>query len=127
MVKMRNTIIMLIVGLIFVSVFTVFSPVEIGTASGNTIYVDDSGGADYTTIQDAINIANESDTIYVYGGTYNENVVVNKPLTLSGEGSGSTTINGESDHTLKVTSDNVTISGFKIKNTDGSSYACIQL
>ena len=127
MVKMRNTVIMLIVGLIFISVFTVFLPVEIGTASGNTIYVDDLGGADYTTIQDAINAANESDTIYVYSGTYNENIVVNKSLTLSGGGSGSTTINGEGDHTLKVTSDNVTISGFKIKNTDGSSYACIQL
>jgi len=118
---------MLIVGLIFISVFTVFLPVETCVASGNTIYVDDSGGADYTTIQDAINIANESDTIYVYGVIYNENIVVNKSLTLSGGGSGSTTINGEGYHTLKVTSDNVTISGFKIKNTDGSSYACIQL
>jgi len=126
-VKMRNTVVMLIVGLIFVSVFTVLLPVEIGTASGNIIYVDDSGGADYSTIQDAVNFANESDTIYVYGGTYNENIVVNKSLTLSGGGSGSTTINGEGDHTIKVNSDNVIISGFKIKNTDGSSYACVQL
>ena len=123
---MRNTVVMLIVGLIFASAFTVFSPVEIGTASGNTIYVDDSGGADYTTIQDAINAANESDTIYVYSGTYSENIVVNKSLTLSGGGSGSTTINGEGDHALKVTSDNVTISGFKIQNT-GGSHACIFL
>jgi len=127
MVKMRNTVVMLIVGLIFVSVFTVLLTVEIGTASGNIIYVDDSGGADYSTIQDAVNFANESDTIYVYGGTYNENIVVNKSLTLSGGGSGSTTINGEGDHTIKVNSDNVIISGFKIKNTDGSSYACVQL
>jgi len=126
-VKMRNTVVMLIVGLIFVSVFTVLLTVEIGTASGNIIYVDDSGGADYSTIQDAVNFANESDTIYVYGGTYNENIVVNKSLTLSGGGSGSTTINGEGDHTIKVNSDNVIISGFKIKNTDGSSYACVQL
>lgn len=126
MVKVRNTVATLIVGLILVSAIAVFLPVEICTASGNTIYVDDSGGANYTTIQDAVNIANESDTIYVYSGTYNENVVVNKPLTLSGEGSGSTTINGEGDHTLKVTSNNVTLSGFKIQNT-GNSHACIFL
>ena len=124
---MKNTDIMLITGIVFLSVFNVFLPVETCVASGNTIYVDDSGGADYTNIQDAVNAANDSDTIYVYGGTYNENVVINKSLTLTGGGSGITTINGEGDHTLKVTSDNVTISGFKIKNTDGSSYACIQL
>ncbi|MEA3458877.1 MAG: NosD domain-containing protein, partial [Candidatus Thermoplasmatota archaeon] len=137
MVKMRNTLVMLIMGLIFVSVFTVFLPVEIGVASGNTIYVDNGNTAGpwngtqsnpYQYIQDGINAANESDTVYVYSGTYNENIVVNKSLTLSGEGSGSTTINGEGgQHTAKVTSDNVTISGFKIKNTDGGSYACIQL
>ena len=127
MVKMRNTIIMLIVGIFFVSIFTVFLPFEICVASANIIYVDDSGGADYTNIQDAVNAANDSDTIYVYGGTYNEKVIINKSLILTGGGSEITTINGEGDHTLKVTSDNVTISGFKIKNTDSSSYACIQL
>jgi len=124
---MRNTIIMLIVGIFFVSIFTVFLPFEICIASANIIYVDDSGGADYTNIQDAVNAANDSDTIYVYGGTYNEKVIINKSLILTGGGSEITTINGEGDHTLKVTSDNVIISGFKIKNTDSSSYACIQL
>jgi len=124
---MKNTFIMLITGIVFLNVFNVFLTVETCVASGNTIYVDDSGGADYTNIQNAVNAANDSDTIYVYGGTYNENVVVNKSLTLTGGGSGITTINGEDDHTLKVTSDNITISGFKIKNTDSSSYACIQL
>ena len=82
MVKVRNTVATLIVGLILVSAIAVFLPVEICTASGNTIYVDDSGGANYTTIQDAVNIANESDTIYVYSGTYNENVEITKDLIL---------------------------------------------
>ena len=124
---MRNTNIMLIVGLFLVSIFNVLLPVEISIASTNIIYVDDSGGADYTNIQEAVNAANDSDTIYVYGGTYNEKVVINKSVTLTGGGREITTINGEGDHTLKITSDNVTISGFKIKNTDSSSYACIQL
>lgn len=35
-----------------------------------TIYVDDDGNADYTNIQDAIDNANDVDTIFVYNGTY---------------------------------------------------------
>jgi pectin methylesterase-like acyl-CoA thioesterase len=76
MVEMKNADIMLITGIVFLSVFNVFLPVETCVASGNTIYVDVSGKADYTNIQDAVNAANDSDTIYVYGGTYNENVAV---------------------------------------------------
>ncbi|MHC4537969.1 MAG: hypothetical protein ACYS6K_28910 [Planctomycetota bacterium] len=35
----------------------------------------------YTTIGAAITAANSGDTIYVYAGTYNENVVLDKTLT----------------------------------------------
>ena len=51
----------------------------------NTIYVDDSGGADYTSIQEAINNAEEGATVYVYMGTYYENIFINKTLSLIGE------------------------------------------
>lgn len=49
------------------------------------IYVDDSGGADYTSIQEAIDNANDGDTVYVYSGYYNEQVVINKSINLTGE------------------------------------------
>lgn len=49
-----------------------------------TLTVDDSGGADYTRIQDAINAASDEDTVLVYSGTYYENVNVNKRLVLRG-------------------------------------------
>jgi len=117
---------MLMMGIMLISVFNVFLPVETCVASGNTIYVDDSGGANYTNIQDAIDAVNESDTIYVYSGTYNENIVINKTLILTGAGSGSTAINGNGDHTIKISADTVSISGFKIENT-GDSDACVFL
>ncbi len=58
----------------------------ISYASGKTWYVDDDGGPgiDFTRIQDAVNAASNGDTIIVYNGTYFENVVVNKQLTLKG-------------------------------------------
>jgi hypothetical protein len=48
---------MLIAGIMFLSSFTIFIHIETCVASGNTFYVDDDGGADYTSIKDAINAA----------------------------------------------------------------------
>jgi hypothetical protein len=39
-------------------------------ASANTLYVDDDGSVEFTSIQEAIDNAVEGDTIYVYNGTY---------------------------------------------------------
>lgn len=108
-------------------------PIENCIASGNTIYVDDSGGADYTSIQDAIDAASSGDTVYVYSGTYNENVVISKNLTLTGENKDTTTIDGgKNGHVLYAygTLSNkieTHISGFTIRNAGGLGYDCIAL
>ena len=44
------------------------------SASGKTIYVDDDGPADFSTIQAAIDDSNDGDTIIVACGTYYENI-----------------------------------------------------
>jgi len=41
-------------------------------------------GCPYTSIQSAINAASPGDTIAIGAGSYYENVVVNKPVTLRG-------------------------------------------
>jgi len=72
---------------------------------------------DYPTIQEAINTASPGDIIYVYNGTYLENVVVNKTVALIGEDSHITTIDGgELETAILITANNVSISGFTIKN-----------
>jgi len=62
-------------------------------AAGNTLYVGGNSPGNYTTIQSAINTANPGDTIFVYSGTYYENVLVNKTLNLFGENKDITIIN----------------------------------
>jgi parallel beta-helix repeat protein len=81
--------------------------------------VDDDGPADFHTIQKAINAASPGDKIYVYNGTYYENVGVNKTVSLIGENRNNTIINGYYTYktsVLSVTADDVRISGFTIQN-----------
>jgi parallel beta-helix repeat protein len=83
-----------------------------------TLYVNETGsGGAYTNIQDAINASIDGDTVYVYSGTYYENVVVNRSIDLTGEDTNSTIVNGGGTGTVVyVTVDWVNITGFTITN-----------
>ena len=88
-------------------------------ATSNTIWVPDN----YTTIQEAINNANEGETILVKAGTYYERVIVNKPLSLVGENKQNTTIDGSGTETVVyVIANNITLSGFTIQNGEQGIY-----
>jgi nitrous oxidase accessory protein len=88
-------------------------------AISNTIWVPDN----YTTIQEAINNANEGETILIKAGTYYEHVIVNKPLLLVGENKQNTTIDGSGTETVVyVIANNVTLSGFTIQNGEQGIY-----
>ncbi len=84
-----------------------------------------NSGLNYTTIQEAIDNATALDTILVDGGTYYENVDVNKSLTIRGNetGSGPPALNaGGSGNGFSVSSDNVTIENFSVINTEVTIY-----
>ncbi|HDN65763.1 MAG TPA: hypothetical protein ENF23_05655, partial [Methanosarcinales archaeon] len=76
-----------------------------------TLTVGDHSGVDFTSIQAAIDAALPGDTVYVYAGTYSEDVGVNKRLTLEGEGADAVTVtNHASDSPIfNVTADYVNI------------------
>ena len=98
-------------------------PIElIGEVSGAILYVNSTGsGGAYTSIQDAVDAANPGDTVFVYGGIYYENVIINTPVTLIGE-RGVTSINGSgSGKVVKIEVDNVVVDGFNIESC-GSGY-----
>ncbi|MCK4613682.1 MAG: right-handed parallel beta-helix repeat-containing protein [Thermoplasmata archaeon] len=88
-----------------------------------TWIVDDDGGADYTSIQGAVDVAEDGDTIRVYEGTYYENVVVNKSVSLIGNGSANTTIyGGGTGDVVRITADWCNVSGFRITGR-GDNYS----
>ncbi len=78
----------------------------------------------YPSITDAIGNASAGDTILVRSGTYFENPIIDKPLTLQGENSANTIVVGTGDSVgtsvFTVTADNVKISGFTITSANYS-------
>ncbi len=71
----------------------------------------------YKTIQSAIDAAATDDVINVYNGTYNENIVVDKTVTIKAAGSGAIIAGKENHPVVEIKSDNVTLDGFTIYHT----------
>ena len=92
----------------------------------HTLYVPD----DYERIQWAINNATPGDTILILSGTYHEHIAVNKPLTLLGEKSETTIVDGDGEpqNIVEVTSSNVVIQGLTVQNSSTTgTYAGIKI
>lgn len=84
----------------------------------DTIYVGSGPGNDSATIQGGINLASAGDTVFVWGGTYYENVVVDKPINLTGEDRETTIIDGGgSGDVVYISVDWVNVSGFGVRNS----------
>jgi len=93
---------------------------------GSKIYVDDDntegpwdGTIDhpYRYIQDAINVSS-SNTVYVFNGTYYENIIVNRSIKLIGENKETTIIDGgDKGNVVKIVSYNNRIKSFTIRNS----------
>jgi parallel beta-helix repeat protein len=85
------------------------------------------------SIQQAINSANPGDIVNIPSGTYYENVIINKTITLVGAGRDTTIINGQNiSTTVTVSASNVSISGFEITNgcdesllVESSAFSCV--
>lgn len=87
------------------------------SVSGRTITVDDDGGADFNTIQNAVNASESGDVIFVYSGTYNESVLVNTSIDLIGQSRDDTIIQGGFwETTLTISKPWVNITGIEIRS-----------
>ncbi len=80
-------------------------------------YVDKSGDADFTSIQEAVTAVDAGDTIIVKDGIYTENIVVDKSLVIQSEnGAELTTVQAADtkEDVFSVMAENVTINGFSV-------------
>jgi parallel beta-helix repeat protein len=98
---------------------------------GSTIYVDDDNTAGpwdgtlehpYQFINDGITYAAAGDTVFVFNGTYHENVDVFTSIELVGENMDTTIIDANEIGTaVRITANSVTLSGFTITHSGSNS------
>lgn len=119
-----NKFILLLVSICVIALaFTNFPSVK--SENAKSINVDKTGFADFTSIQDAIDSANEGDIIHVAPGTYFENIVINKTITIIGSDKDKTIIDGRGIGNviwLAPSSNWVNITGFTIQNSGFEEY-----
>ena len=124
----KKSLAIIIFSFLIINCFITFFIVEKTQATGNRYYVSDKpniynyGTAEYpfNNIQHAIDIASNGDTIYVFGGEYNETLVIDKEVTLVGSIEGGDSIISyipSHKYTIQITADNVNLTGFNINNT----------
>ncbi len=106
---------------------TFFIVAMVSCAGAVTITVDDDiEGANYKSIQNAVDNATDGDTILVYPGNYTENVYVSKELTIISlsENPVDTVIHAANseDDVFNIVEDNVTIKGFGISGARTDQY-----
>jgi parallel beta-helix repeat protein len=92
------------------------------------IYVDDDAPQEWyndahvKTITEAVEIVAKGETVFVFNGTYVENVVIDKTIRLIGQDEKSTIIDGgKIENVVCVAADQVNITGFTIRNSKPAS------
>ena len=105
---------------------TEYKTFHITSSHGDTIYVDDDNTAGpwdgtiehpYQFIQDGVDNAQNDDTVFVFNGTYFENVMINKKINRIGEQKEITIIDGSNNgKVLSITTNQVNINTFTIQN-----------
>jgi len=121
MYNMKRSLLIFTIIFFIIIFFSSIIIADVTSSFSDTIYVDDNGESEYRKIQDAINIANNGDTIFVNEGIYNENIIIDKSIILTGENKNNTIINGNgTGDVICIINQGVVITGFTIQNSGNS-------
>ncbi len=118
---MKNRILWIFICTLFISV--IFNSVGANISnrsiqsncSFETLYVGGSGPDNYSKIQDAIDNASYLDTVFVYSGTYDEHIIIDKPILVVGQNKENTIIDAHGYDAVLITVNFVRIEGFTIE------------
>ena len=84
----------------------------------NPIIVDINGYGDHTTIEEAIDSSSHGDVIEIWEGRYPENILIHRDITLRGNGTSSTVIDGKGmGNVITILSGQVIIMDLVITNS----------
>ena len=96
-------------------------PVWYVHSQGSDELGDGSEGLPFATIQNAIDVSYDSDTVYVHAGTYYENINLTKNIVLEGENRETTIIDGgQNGRVVSINGDNIVFQGFTVQNGLGA-------
>ena len=94
--------------------------------AGETIIVDASGNGDYTTITAGLEAAADGDVVRIWNGTYVESsLLIEKRVTLRGNGSATTLQPQQGDDFITIASDDVELSHLHLESPDGNAWALV--
>jgi len=134
---MKRKIFSVLFALVLVLSFSLVTAVPAMALLPNTVWVDDDynpstptwGTTHFDKIQDGIDGVATGGTVHVAAGTYNENVDVNKMVTLIGAGPSSTIVQGaHTDHVFHVQgTSNVFMDGFTVQGATDPDMAGIRI
>ncbi|MBN2602899.1 MAG: right-handed parallel beta-helix repeat-containing protein [Candidatus Thermoplasmatota archaeon] len=108
--------------------------ISLDDTANNIIYVDDDnvdgpwdGSLEhpYRFIQEAIDNANDGNTIYVFNGVYNKRIVIDKSVYLIGENKNKTIVTGSKTQmrVIQIEVSNVSISNFSLIDSNPTAFA----
>jgi parallel beta-helix repeat protein len=108
---------------------TIKQPMSSVAFDGDTLYVGGGGPGNYTSIQDAIDNASNGDTIFIFSGLYEENIMLDKSINLIGENRNTTIIDGNrNDNVICIYADDVKVETCTIQNAkDDFHHAGIEI
>ena len=87
----KSIIILIVLAIIASNISVIGSSKNIIIANSKTIYVNDDADPSWydathvRTISEGVNNSSNGDMVYVYSGTYYENILINKSIDLIGE------------------------------------------
>ena len=122
-VLLAKTVSSAMIVLLLIGMFTLLFGIESVESQPKTWIVDDDVPADFQKIQDGINAASAGDTVFVRAGTYYENVVVNKTISLSGENRETTVVDGNgNERVVSIQAQNVSVASMTVTNASTGIY-----